>query len=343
MKNLLLILALIVTSSSLMSQITTSNSLMPQILTTLDKNIGKYYLNNQYDNALKSITKTIKKKPNNSDNYYERASINFVLENYDVALIDINTAIRLTPSKYIYYLAKAQIEITIKGLDTALKTIDEAKDLDSSMIMAYILKSRFYFDLGNYDTAIKEYQNAIEINNRFNPNLNKSEMKNSHFFMGLSYLAKNDLSNALTEINKSLIDTFRHKTMLIYRAKVYYLSDQLDQANIDFQKVTKISIDTLQKAIAYAYLGDKEMAIQTVNSFKRINQVNLTKQYHVDAAAVYCILKEYDIALDYLDKIKHFKQNYTEWILNNPDFKNLKNDERFLAIISKMKINHNEH
>lgn len=329
MKNLFLILILFATS----------NSLMAQMITPFDNKARKLYLNNEYDNALKSITKAIKKRPNNSDYYYDRVAINFVLENYDASLIDINKAICLTPSKYSYYLAKAQIEVRKQDFEAALKTIDVAIGLDSSIILAYTLRARFYFDLGKYDIALIEYQNAIDINNRYNPNINKGEMYYSHLFMGLCYMIQNDYNNSITEINKSIVDTNWQKVFLIDRARVYFLSNQIELANTDFQKVTKISIDTLQKAIAYAYLGDKEKAIETVNSFKRINQVNLFRTYNIQAASVYSILKEYDIALEYLNKIKHLKSYNTAWMINNPDFINLKNNERFLGIISEMKNN----
>ena len=59
----------------------------------------------------------------------------------------------------------------------------------------------------------------------------------------------------------------------------------------------------------------------------------------MQAAAVYSILKEYDIALDYLAKIKHLKSNYTAWMLNNPDFNNLKDDKKFIEIVTMMKSN----
>ena len=309
------------------------------MITPFDNKARKLYLNNEYDKALKSITKAIKKRPNKSEYYYDRVIVNFALENYDSALNDINTAIALVPSKYIYYISKAQIEVRKNNLDGALKTIDIAIKLDSSIITGYFTRSRIYFDLGNYEMAINEFQNTIDINKKFNPNINNGEINNSHMFMSLCYMIKNDFDSALTEINKSIEDTAWQKFFLIQRAKIYYLSNQIELANIDFQKVTKISIDTLQKAIAYAYLGDRTNAVKTVNSFKRINQINLTRQYHNEVAATYCILKDYDIALDYLDKIKHLKSNNTAWMLNNPDFINLKNNERFLGIIEIMKNN----
>lgn len=316
-----------------------SISSMSQMITPFNNKAEKYYLNNEYEKALKSITKAIKKRPSKSDYYYDRVAINFVLEKYEDALIDINKAISLTPSKYMYYLAKAQIEFRKQDLEAALKTIDFSINLDSTNILAYTLRAKLYFEQGKYDIALNEFQYAIEINNRFNPNINKGEMYNSHLFMGLCYMVQKDYNNSILEIDKSIIDSNWQKVYLIDRARIYFLSNQIELANTDFKKVIKTSIDTLQKAIAYAYLGNKEKAIETVNSFKRINQVNLFKHYNMQAAAVYSILKEYEISLNYLDKIKHLKNNYTAWMLNNPDFNNLKNDKRFIELATTMKNN----
>ncbi|KAM9960952.1 hypothetical protein ACTFIW_010115 [Dictyostelium discoideum] len=105
---------------------------------------NSYFVDEQYEEALKCYDKACLELSNNAEAFFKRSQCHSKLSNLKEALSDINTSIKLDSNNSKYYLKKGQLCFELEEFDTALKTFEKGQSIDSenSSFKTWIRKSK---------------------------------------------------------------------------------------------------------------------------------------------------------------------------------------------------------
>lgn len=121
----------------------------------------------QYAAAVKSLSDTIRLRPDLAEAYYLRARSLDLMGQPIRALKDINRYIELKPQDPKGYALKGDINNFNLDHREALENYSSALRLDSRMVNARIGRGLAYAALEKYDLAIKDYEDVIK-DNKYN-------------------------------------------------------------------------------------------------------------------------------------------------------------------------------
>ena len=200
----------------------------------------------QYDNAIKDISKAIDINPYYADFYRSRAYYYSKIEKNDLAVKDYNSAIDLKfnlKDYYYLFLFRAQsfednneYQLAINDYDIAIKNIPDE-------IEAYTGKGFCLFKLEKYDDALSCYQKAVELdNNSFWAFYNRGEL----FY----HLKK--VNEALQDLNKALElrPTTESSSLFLWLGVLYAVDGKDNETAMSFlQKAKELGHNDAQECI----------------------------------------------------------------------------------------------
>lgn len=156
--------------------------------------LGDKELGNTLAKVAKSfanLDSNLRKRPNDSDIYYSKALLQFLLNEKGFALYNIDKAIALNP-KSAYYLFKTSL---INNNEDILECINEAVRLSPvNNAEVYEARANYYYDNENYEKALSDYKKAIQYGT------NESEYFEQ---IGICYFELQDYNQALRYFSKS--------------------------------------------------------------------------------------------------------------------------------------------
>lgn len=162
-------------------------------------------------NMIDKINLDIKKKPNNSENYYQKALLLQDLEENKFALTNIDKALELSKqSKYL--LLKSQL---VENKQAKLDLINEAIKLNpANNSDVYGARANYYYEEGNYSLALEDYLKAIKYGGKvedYAEQIGWCYYDNEDFEQSLKYFV---ISNSIGGQADSLFNLGKYKEAL---------------------------------------------------------------------------------------------------------------------------------
>ena len=134
-----------------------------------------YYEKGQYDQAIKSFTKSLEIDPKYFLAYLNRGDVYYEKGQYDLAITDLTKALEIDQKNFaayhnrgVAYYAKGQYGLAIKDLTKAL-------EIDPKNANAFYHRGIAYENKGQYDLAIKDYTKVLEIDPKYTEASNSLE------------------------------------------------------------------------------------------------------------------------------------------------------------------------
>ncbi len=179
------------------------DSAMKDFQTALDINpqnvLARYNLmlldDQDEDRSLDQINGLIKRNPQLSFAYANRAYYYFQHGDFQLARIDYDTAIHMEPDNHSYYLNRGMCYEKMNNLEKACQDYNTASDLDAS-------DPKVWYNLGNVFYKQEKYQHAIEsysVSIQLDPGLGSY-----YFNRGLAYFQLNDRIKACMDMETAL-------------------------------------------------------------------------------------------------------------------------------------------
>jgi len=137
-----------------------------EVKALLDRGIAQLR-NNQYVEALQTLTEAIRLDPTDADFYYQRGVAYCRLNDYPHAVTDLKEAIRLEPTDANFYYQRgfAYFQIGrylasyhLSAYQDALKDTTEAIRLEPTDVYFYIQRGLIYEELRDYQNALADFE-----------------------------------------------------------------------------------------------------------------------------------------------------------------------------------------
>ena len=244
----------------------------------------------EYENAIKHYTESIKSKPDYTATYNNRGLAYFHIGDYNRAIEDYDKAIEIQPDFVNAYNGRGTV-YGIKGeLDNAITDFDKAIELKPDYVDAYNNRGNAYYKKGELDNAITDFDKAIEL---------KPDYVKAYYNRGNTYYKKGELDNAITDFDKAIelkpdyVDTYNN------RGTVYGIKGELDNAITDFDKAIELKPDYVKaykgRGFVYTKKGEYNRAIEDYDKAIEIQP---------DDAQVYYNCGEARLHLNEMEKAK---------------------------------------
>ena len=130
---------------------------------------GVFYINQgKFDDAIKSINKSVELKNDWEISYFYRAVAYHAMEKYDEAMLDYTKAIQLNEKMTDAYYNRAKIILTRKDIENpdiqkAVDDLEIALKQDEKFLDALYAMAAAHKKLGNYKIALNYLDKLIEI------------------------------------------------------------------------------------------------------------------------------------------------------------------------------------
>jgi len=166
----------------------------------LFKRTGYYYLQGDYDRAVRAFTQEIERQPQQINHYLGRAYCYLLMLQKEKALADVKRALLINPNSAtalqlrgdmyameknydealelfeharqqnpnwgVPYFGRGSILLEQKELEPALQEFDQAISLLAQVPLFYILRSMAYFRLGNFEATHKDQDLALSLSEK---------------------------------------------------------------------------------------------------------------------------------------------------------------------------------
>src|ERR1035437_5699290 len=301
----------------------------------LAKAIAYYYLDRDYDNALKIIKELKAVAPNMADLYFYTAAILRRQGKWEESISEFKIGIQLDPfnAKDISDLADTyflshQYDKAIECARQGLSLIPDYKSFNNGIYVYSLSKT------GNVKTALKE------------SGLKESDVQNDVYYFNRQY---DKLIEFIHKEFTIFTDESTYKTKTYELALIYYLSGQkslckiFSDSTITYlkQKIKGIPIDDrfyppLGKC--YAFIGNVKEAVDCGKKAVNLKPIKLDAYQGAikeqDLMEIYIFTGNYDLALDKLEYLLSIPSWLSVGILMvDPVFDNLRSLPRFQKII----------
>ncbi len=231
------------------------------------------------------------------------------------------------------YLMLGQVYLAWGDFKKAEQSFKKALQINSNLDEAWIGLGQIYSQFGLYDASLKVLNKALSLKpDDIGVSLNYGmilvgikkykegenvfrriltihpEEQYFHSFLALTQYYQDNISGAANEIQLGLKSEvyrpFSHAVLGMIYAKQGKLDDSLGEVEIEVKP----------------YVGNNGSLASAV-------------------AAIYALLKRDGQAVQWIEKAMQFGYHEYPWVMNDPNFKNLRDDDRFVQLMEKMKEN----
>ncbi len=254
------------------------------------------------DNAIKSFTKAIQKKPQACD-YRGRGNAWCEKKCCDKAIDDYNEAIRLDPKSAAAYYDRAGAFYDKGDYDRAIADCTDAVRNDPKLGDAYHTRGSAWHMKGNWGNAIADYTESIGLG-----------AKDGELYCdrGLAYLAAQNMDKARADFAEAIRLDPRCKRAYLSRGSMHVAKGDYDKAIADFTEAihldAKDAVAYSDRGAAYAEKGDLDKAIADYTEAIRLDPKSATP--HVNRGDAWMCQNEYEKALaDYSEAVRMHPEN----------------------------------
>jgi adenylate cyclase len=215
----------------------------------------------------------------------------------DEALISFEKALELSPGSSLVRYSYSMYLLVTGEIDASLREIQVAMQLDPLSWLVNDQLGNVYNFAERFDDAIKQFEITLEMSPLF-----RNTLEN----LGLAYAFKGEHDKAIEILTQIQVQT----------------GDKTAAAS----------------ALGYAYakIGKKEEAYEYLNIIKVREQNEKDTFFSFDYALIYSGLKQYDKMFEYLEKSVDERLTSALFLANHPEWKALRNDERFKKLLLKI-------
>ena len=125
---------------------------------------SKLIIQQQYEAALADYNEAIRLKPDETDFYHQRASVNRKLERFEDVVADYSVLIDLISNDAFLYYERGRAKQQLGQYETAIADYNEAIRLNPSDERYYSQRASIYVQLKQYAAAFVDYNKAIQLN-----------------------------------------------------------------------------------------------------------------------------------------------------------------------------------
>ncbi len=256
--------------------------------------------------------------------YMDRFNVNLDEEDIDRSVHYCEKAYELSPDLAEANSAKATVHLVRLELDEAYNGFKRAMELDPNKALIIQETAGFYRNIGLYDQAVKFYTRALE--------LNPLHIM-THVVLIMSLMNSGQFDQALVRIEKALELEPTSLWCLKLKAELFVLMKEFEKAEEVIGQAEKIkpgsSFMSDPKAILYASKGMEAEALANWKS-----------------GLVYSLLGKKHQAIGMIEEMLNegywsFAYSYP-FLSTSPYFDNLRDDPRFVVILSKQKTKYEE-
>ncbi|MCP4462343.1 MAG: tetratricopeptide repeat protein [Planctomycetaceae bacterium] len=182
----------------------------------------------QLDDAVRDLSKVIKKTPGNAAAYFARAEALMAGQRNEAALRDIRRAIELDPSRSRYHVLLGDLKLLEQNAEAATDHYSQAVVLDPADHLAFRKRGSCYQKLQQYLYAIADLTRSDEL---------LGNLPETYVLRGNAYLKSGQLEEASADFEKALkIDAQQVKA---YVGRANYLS-QVERYEEGLMLLTKV-------------------------------------------------------------------------------------------------------
>ena len=214
----------------------------------------------EYENAIKHYTESIKSKPDNTAAYNNRGNVYVSIGKFQNAIEDFNKAIEIQPDYAQAYGNRGIAYSRTGDFNRAIEDYDKAIELKPDYFQAYYNRGIAYDDIGDYNRAIEDYDKAIEI---------QPDYFQAYYNRGIAYDDIGDYNRAIEDYDKAIEIQPDYAKAYYNRGLTYYKIGDYNRAIEDFNKAIEIQPDDAKaysnRGIAYGHIGDYNRAIEDFN------------------------------------------------------------------------------
>lgn len=274
--------------------------------------IGRNYKNlGDDDKALEFINKAIEENDLSVEAYIERINLYMDNEQYEDALSDVEKSIKIKESPELYFKFG---EILENLNENPIIHYNKAIDMDGDYSYAYLNRGIYYSKIGKYINAFEDFDKVIKIDNKLplsylqRGNIYLKAGKSSeaieeynkavdlgyddfgiYIKLGECYRAINNYNKSIDNCNiaikkePNIIETYRIRGLSLYNTSDYKGALSDFYVCIDANQLSNTEKAGIYKYIAYCYLQLNEL-IKSRRSFKDAidldpNNVQLKEEY----------------------------------------------------------------
>ncbi len=160
----------------------------------------------------------------------------FKSENF-VGLVEYcNSKIEFEKHNHLYFGARGKAYYELGEYGKAVEDLSRALELSPTYSIGLYNRGLCYYDTEEYELAIKDLENAKLLN---------SELESVDFYLGGSHGLLEDYDKAIAYFTLHLAD-YEDKVALLWRADIYYLIEQFENANNDYAAILLLESEDME-------------------------------------------------------------------------------------------------
>lgn len=279
-------------------------------------NLGSlFYILNQYDHAIESITEALSQEPNKESAITLLIKLLTKASNHDQRRItEYSLCLVLKITAKSNEKNKIQLLELVEKLNDTMqsKYVSTELEKNKTMMAAYYNKQGdAYFENEQYMNAIDNYTKAI--------NLNPSAQ--THCARGRSHFFLKQYETALTDYNRAIELSSEYSWVYDYRGHTHLLMKNFDLAIVDLTRFIEQhpnnSVAYINRGCARGSLGEFDLAIADFN--KAIELKPESKTAYNNRGYIYFKQKKYDLAIADLTKVMKLDSGFELSLINLDD------------------------
>ena len=250
--------------------------------------------------------------------------------------IDEDYALAYTGMSDSYAETYMYFDKTEYNLQQALMASEKALELDPELAEAHASYGLVLSQSNQFEDAEKEFQTAISLNPR---------LFGAYYQYGRACRAIGKHNNAAKLFEKAVQiepENYLSATFLVSAYSDLEMEKEKVEANQVAVNVFRRHLDLNPDDARALYLGagcliianKNEEALQWMERAVAINPDEISVLYN--AACIYSLLGKIDVGIDYLDRAVSAGFEFRDWIENDSDLDNIRDDARFQEILERI-------
>jgi serine/threonine-protein kinase len=238
--------------------------------------------------AVSELRRALQLAPNSDDGYRGLGKAYMALGQKDLALEAYQKAIDLNPYYWVNYNYAGQAYSHLGEYDKALAAFQRIIELEPDNNFGYLNTGVIYFQQGKYDQCIPFFQKSLQIQPHY---LTYSNLGTALFYLK-RYAESVPMFEKAVEMNQN------ESLLMGNLADAYRWSNQLDKANVTYEKTIALSFKQLQVnprdanvldglGLCYAKKGDAMQALDFMRRARALSPADVNLIY--DQALVFAI------------------------------------------------------
>ena len=306
-----------------------------------------YYLNEQYEQAIKQFRLAITKKCDEFTPFMYLGDIYSNQEKYDLALNNYNKAISLAPYNSKLYVRRGITFSWINKYYSAMNDFNQAIVLDPNNVSAYLNRSKLYAQLEIKEKAIDDCNKAFHLDKTYTTYLSAAFVYNALHDYEKSVLCYENALMIAPEKRKAKIQMWLNKERQEYKASIDLHKIQ-DESAISYGMASffynrdgdyKTGYEYSSKALkldkkyfwAYSYLGESLIGLHEYNKALEViskglkyakNNMLLANLYE-SRGKIYLYKKNYKEAISDFNKSLTYEERADTYYLRGNAYKHM--------------------